>query len=294
MDSWIAAVASDEAYALGEGPVWDAYRERLLWVDIAAGVVHIGHITSGDRIVAGAAYHVDRTVGAVVCSKDGRLLVAGRTGLAVVDPDGTITHGMPLLPPSSRFNDGKCDPSGAFLVGSLHLDGSVTPRSEVLLRIGPDGSATPLDTDLTLSNGLGWSPDGTVFYSTDTIARLIYRRAYDPATGAVGDREVFLRIDGGVPDGMAIDAGGDLWVAVWGAGEVRRYTPDGVQTGVVHVDAPHSSSAAFAGPDLDLLVITTARWDLGPDRLAAHPLSGRIFTARVGVTGLPVAAWRPS
>jgi sugar lactone lactonase YvrE len=261
-------------------------------VDSAAGNVHTGHL-DGDRVVADAGLHVDRTVGAVVCSDDGRLLVAGRTALAEVGLDGSISRGTPLLPPSSRFNDGKCDPAGAFLVGSLFLDGGAAPRSEVLLRIGPDGSATTLDDDLTLSNGLGWSPDGTVFYSTDTIARKVYRRPYDPATGAVGDREVFLHVDGGVPDGMAIDADGHLWVAVWGAGEVRRFTPDGVQTGVVKVDAPHSSSAAFAGPDRDLLVITSARWDLSDERLAANPLSGRIFTVRVGVAGLPVAAWRP-
>jgi sugar lactone lactonase YvrE len=211
----------------------------------------------------------------------------------VVAADGSLSRGTPLLPASSRFNDGKCDPSGAFLVGSLHLDGAARPDSEVLLRIGADGSPTTLDADLTLSNGLGWSPDGTVFYSTDTIARVVYRRAYEPSTGAVGERSVFLRIDGGVPDGMAIDTGGNLWIAVWGAGEVRRYTPDGVQTGVVKVDAPHSSSAAFAGPDLDLLVITSARWDLPPSTLDVYPLSGRIFSVRVGAQGLPVASWQP-
>ncbi len=281
------------AYTLGEGPVWDGRRGRLLWVDIPAGTVHTGHIAPGDRVVEDTAQHIDRTVGAVVCAEDGRLLVAGRTGLAVVDPDGSISRGTPLLPSSSRFNDGKCDPSGAFLVGSLHLDGAARPDSEVLLRIGANGSATTLDADLTLSNGLGWSPDGTVFYSTDTIAQVVYRRAYDPATGAVAQRSEFLRIDGGVPDGMAVDADGNLWIAVWGAGEVRRFTPDGVQTGVVKVDAPHSSSVAFAGPDLDLLVITTARWDLSPEVLDAYPLSGRFFTVRVGAKGLPVASWRP-
>ena len=285
MNLWIGVAASDGAYTLGEGPVWDAPRERLLWVDIARGNVHTGHF-DGARIVEDTARHVDRTVGAVVCSASGHLLVAARAALAVIDD--SLHMGTPLLPPSSRFNDGKCDPSGVFLVGSLFLDGSVRPDSEVLLRIEPDGTATTIDDDLTLSNGLGWSPDGTIFYSADTMAHRIYRRSYDPATGAVGERSVFLTVDGGVPDGLAIDADGNLWVAVWGAGEVRRFTPDGVQTGVVAVDAPNTSSVAFAGPDLDTLVITTAQWNADP---GAHPLSGRIFTARVGVTGSPVAPW---
>jgi sugar lactone lactonase YvrE len=288
-DSWTASVASADAYTLGEGPLWDAARERVLWVDIAAGAVHTGHLV-GERVAPDAVHHVDRTVGAVACSAAGDLLVAGRTSLAVVAADGTITRGSSLLPSSSRFNDGKCDPAGTFLAGSLNL--AEAPGSEVLLRFGPAALAT-IDDDLTLSNGLGWSPDGTVFYSTDTLAGVVYRRSYDAVTGAVGEREVFLRIGGGVPDGMTVDAAGDLWVAVWGAGEVRRFTPDGEQTGVVYVDAPHSSSAAFIGPDLDLLLITTAQWDLLPDDLRRYPLSGRLFTARVGATGQPVAPWRP-
>lgn len=291
MERWIATVASDEAYALGEGPVWDAARERLLWVDIPAGIVHTGHL-AGDRVVADSALRVDRTVGAVVCSDDGHLLVAGRGSLTVVDPSGAFSTGTPILPPSSRFNDGKCDPAGAFLVGSLLLDGSVRPDSEVLVRIGDDGTPTTIDDDLTLSNGLGWSPDGRTFYSTDTIARRVYRRSYSAGTGEIGERSVFLEIDGGVPDGLAVDADGNLWLAVWGAGEVRRYSADGVQTGVVQVDAPHSSSAAFVGPDRDLLMITSARWDLSDAQLAAYPLSGHIFTVRVGVAGSPVASWR--
>jgi sugar lactone lactonase YvrE len=277
-----AGVASTETFSLGEGPVWDGPRERLLWVDIDAGAVHEGRL-DGDRVIVTATHHPDRTVGAVVCSANGELLVAGATTLI---PSG----GRVIAKGDSRLNDGACDPAGRFLVGSLSLDH--TGHDETLVRLEHDGTLTVLDDDLTLSNGLAWSPDGTLLYSIDSIPGIVWVRPYDVATGAVGPRREWLRITDGVPDGMCADADGHLWIAIWGAGEVRRYTPDARPTGdVVEVAAPHTSSVAFVGPGLDRLLITTATAELDAARLAAYPMSGRLFLARVGVTGLPVAPW---
>ncbi|MEU4219484.1 SMP-30/gluconolactonase/LRE family protein [Actinoplanes sp. NPDC026623] len=279
-----ADVACAEVFGLGEGPVWDGPRERLLWVDIPAGAVHEGRL-DGDRVIVTAAHRLDRTVGAVVCSATGELLVAGAKTL--------LPSGARVIPETARhrrLNDGACDPAGRFLVGSMSLDR--TRHGETLVRLEHDGTLTVLDDDLTLSNGLAWSPDGTLLYSIDSVPGIVWVRPYDVATGAAGPRREWLRIGDGVPDGMCADADGHLWIAIWGAGEVRRFTPDARPTGdVVEVAAPHTSSVAFVGPGLDRLLITTATAELGADRLAAYPMSGRLFLVRVGVTGLPVAPW---
>jgi sugar lactone lactonase YvrE len=277
-------VAAPEVHALAEGPYWDAPRARLLWVDILAGAVHEGHL-DGSSVVRTGSRVLDRTVGAVVCGRTGQMLVAGAESLLVVGADGEVSPGPRVLPAGSgrRLNDGACDPAGVFLVGSLDLDDR--PGGEALVRVGPDRGVTTIDDGLTLSNGLGWSPDGTLFYSIDTVPGVVYVRAY-PA----GGRRVLIEPEGS-PDGMCVDAAGNLWIAVWGGGEVRRYCPAGALTGVVEVDAPHVTSVAFAGPGLDRLVITTATKDLTPAQLERHPDSGRLFLADVGAIGLPPTPW---
>lgn len=163
---------------------------------------------------------------------------------------------------------------------------------EVLARL--DGATiTVLDGDLTLSNGLAWSPDGRRLYSVDSVPGVVYARDYDPAAGTTGPRSVFLSVGDGTPDGLCVDAAGHMWIAIWGAGQVRCHAPDGTRRAVVEVAAPHTSSVAFAGPALDVLVITTATEDLSAAQRAAHPDSGRLFTAHVGATGLPSSYWVP-
>jgi sugar lactone lactonase YvrE len=143
-----------------------------------------------------------------------------------------------------------------------------------------------VDDDLTLSNGLGWSPDGGTFYSIDSLRGAVFARSYPS-----GERTVLLQFPDEVPDGMCVDTDGNLWIAIWGAGEVRSFTPTGELRGVVTVPAPHTTCPAFAGPGLDVLVITTATAELTPEQLSAYPLSGHLFTARVGATGLPATPW---
>ena len=162
----------------------------------------------------------------------------------------------------------------------------------MLVRLEADGDLTVLDHDLALSNGLAWSSDGRRMFSVDSLRGTVSVRDYDLETGAVGPRRVHLRIDGGLPDGIAMDAADHLWVAVWGGGEVRRYAPDGTLVDRVATGAPHTSSVAFAGGDLRTLVLTTATSELTEAQLRAHPDSGRMFTARVDVPGLRVVHWR--
>ncbi|MBL7627573.1 SMP-30/gluconolactonase/LRE family protein [Frankia nepalensis] len=285
-----AVTATDEAFGLAESPVWDAARRRLLWVDILAGAVLEGSLDAS-RVTIIRRHQVDSLVGAVTATGDGTLLVAAREHLVLLAPDGTRADGPRLVPAGQgrRLNDGSTDPAGRFVVGTLSLE---TPSSrEALVRLEPDGRITLLDDDLTLSNGLAWSADGTKMYSVDTLRRTVFVRSYDPAGDAVGPRRVHLRISDGLPDGLAADADEHLWIAVWGAGEVRRYAPDGTLTDRVAVPAPHTSSVAFAGDDLRSLVVTTAYAELTTEQRQTYPASGRLFTTSVDVPGIPVPRW---
>jgi sugar lactone lactonase YvrE len=288
-----AVPASREPYGLGEGPVWDTDRNRVLWVDINAGAVHTGTL-GAEGVRHDAVLRFPGTVGAVVISRAGELLVAGARRLYSVSPDGAVSPGPQILPETaaSRLNDGGCDPAGRFLVGSLALDDRA--HDEVLVRVNAAGQVDVIDDDLGLSNGLAFTPDGDELYSIDTTAGVVWIRDYDAASGAVGRRREFLRIEGCSPDGLCVDAQGNLWIAMWGAGEVRSYSSAGEPLAIVDVAAPNTTSVAFVGTDLDRLLITTASEQLSESELARYPDSGRLFIAQVGVSGLPVPAWAGS
>jgi sugar lactone lactonase YvrE len=294
MRTYSAQIALADRHSLAEGPLWDPIRERVLWVDVDRGEVHFGKL-AGDLIEPGEVLRFAETLGAVVCAEDGTLLVAGRRRLTTVLPSGQQIPGIQLLPDEvdSRLNDGGCDPHGRFVVGSMSLDGRA--GSERLWRIGDDDAVETIDADLTLSNGLAWSPDQRTMYSIDTTPGAVWARPFDPVTGALGVRYAlfppFVGTGDDGPDGMCVDVDGNLWIAIWGAGQVRCYSPAGDVLAVVEVDAPHTSSVAFVGPDRDLLMITTASGDLSPDELARHPNSGYLFTARVATSGVPLSFW---
>lgn len=286
-----AQQAGPTTYSLAEGPVWDHRNERLLWVDIHHGNVHTGQLHDG-RIVPADTIHVDSTVGAVALADDGSLLVAGAQ--EVVQLIDGRRHEVARLVPSGqhrRLNDGKCDPAGRFLVGTLTLG---SPGPETLFQIDGDARVRVIDDDLAMSNGLGWSPDGSVLYSVDTGNHVVWRRPYDVRRGTWDPRQHFLTVADGSPDGLTVDRNGGIWLAVWGTGEVRRFAPDGQQIATVHVDAPYVSCPTLAGPDLDQLIITTAIDDLDERQRRDQPGSGALHTIRVGVAGLPSTPWRPS
>jgi sugar lactone lactonase YvrE len=208
-----------------------------------------------------------------------------------VSEGGAVEDWIEIIPEGtrSRLNDGGCDPAGRFLVGSLPLDGR--SGEEVLVRVDGHGAVDVIDNDLGLSNGLGFTPSGDTLYSTDTRPGVIWVRPYDASTGTVGPRREFLRIERGKPDGLCVDRDGNLWIAIWGAGEVRCHAADGALIAVVAVAAPNTSSVAFVGAELDTLLITTASEQLTESQLAEYPDSGRLFTVDVGGRGLPVPLW---
>lgn len=282
--------ATDEIFQLAESPVWDADRNRLLWVDILGRTLLEGALDR-DMVTVTFRHRFREMVGAVTFSDDGTLLVAAQERLVILRPDGTRKEGPQIIPTgqSQRLNDGGTDPAGRFLIGTLSLRGP--SEREMLIRLDSDGGLTELDGDLTLSNGLAWSVDGTLMYSVDTLSGNVFVRDYDAATGAVGTRHVHLHVVDGVPDGIAVDEADHLWVAIWGSGEVHRYDADGNFVDRISVPAPHTSSVAFAGNDLRTLVITTATAELSHEQQRAYPDSGRLFTVGVDVPGLAVHTW---
>ena len=260
---------------------------------------------------------VDGTLGAAVHAEGGGFLLATSRRLEHRDAAGVTVAVWELIPAGQarRLNDGACDPAGRYVVGSMSLEslsqGSSHPRNargdEQLWRLEHDGSVTVLDEGLSLSNGIAWSPDGRVMYSVDTLRHRVYARSYDSVTGDVGVASVLIDVGQGSPDGLTVDSVGDLWIAMWGEGEIRRFAPDGSQRDVLRTGAPYSTSCAFVGPELDLLVVTSASGDEVPllgngvaldGRLGAidpglRRLDGRLLAVHVPVTGLPTRAWRP-
>ena len=285
-----AEQVTDPVHELAEGPVWDAPRERLLWVDILRGLVLEGRLRAGSVEVE-KQHQFDSYVGATAVAPDGALVVAEGHRLTRLAPDGSRTSGPDLFldHPDDRWNDGVCDARGRFLVGTMSLTGA--RHSQRLLRT--DGETTTvLDDDLGLANGMAFSPDDSLLYSTDSVpARQIWVRDYDQSSGVVGPRRPALQLTDAVPDGLCVDASGNLWLAAWSRGQVRCYSPAGDLLDVIDLPAPHTTSLAFVGPELDQLLITTARGELSPAEQEEFPLSGSLFLARPGCTGLPTHPW---
>ena len=285
-----AEQVTEPVFELAEGPVWDAPRGRLVWVDILGKAVHTGRLGTG-IVEIGPSHRFESYVGAVAVADDGSLLVAEDHHLTRLAPDGTRTSGPDLFAdhPGDRWNDGTCDARGRFLVGTASLSGA--RHSQRLLRVDGD-TTTVIDDDLGLSNGLAFSPDGSLLYSVDSVpARQVWVRDYDHDSGAVGPRRPAVELTDALPDGLCVDTSGNLWLAAWSRGQVRCYSPTGVLLDLIELPAPHTTSLAFVGPDLDQLVITTARGELTPAEQAEHPLSGSLFLAGTGCTGLPTHAW---
>jgi sugar lactone lactonase YvrE len=276
---------------LAECPVWtpDGY---LTWVDAFAGKVHASALDdpARDRVAA----H-DGTVGSVIPVADGTWVIGLNQQVWLTDAAGTRSRLLAEIGhshPDHHLNDAKADPDGRLVIGSVN-ERKGTPTAG-LFQLTPGGYRT-LRGAMQLSNGLDWSPDARTFYFTDSDARLIFSADYHD--GSFSGEKVFARVADGLPDGLAVDADGCVWSAVWGAGRIDRYAPDGRMIGTLRVPAPHVTSLTFGGRDLSTLFITTARDGLGARELEAAPGSGSVFMARASVPGQPARlldpAWFP-
>jgi sugar lactone lactonase YvrE len=255
----VAVACSTEQALLGEGARWDGRREELLVVDILAGRVYRGRVADDGGLSLVRAYQVSGTVGAIapVQGDDGWLLAAGR-GFVHLSPDGSLRTLAEVAPAGTRMNDAACDPQGRFRAGTLADDHR--PGGGALYRLERDGRTELMLDGLTISNGLGWSPDGGTMYLVDSGPRVVHAFAFDPDRGTISARRELGTVpeEVGAPDGMTVDAAGDLWVAIYGGGRVNRYSPDGVLRQALTLPAEQSTSCAFAGAGLTRLYVTTA------------------------------------
>ncbi len=263
----------------------------LLWVDILGERVHTADPVTGAR----SHFATGVPVGAAGLTTGGPagagLVLALVNHFATCAADGTGLGRVGSLTthaPAVRFNDGKPDPWGGFCAGTMRWQAyEESAEAGSLYRLAPDGTIAELVAGVSVSNGLDWSDDRRTFYYIDSPAGGIDAFDTDPDSGALSGRRRLLDIApaDGMADGMTLDGDGCLWVAVWGSGELRRYTPKGVLDTVVTVPARQVTSAAFGGADLGTLFITTAREDFTPADRAAEPHAGDIFACTPGVAG---------
>lgn len=297
MDQMVARPVSRERVELGEGCRWDEQTQTLLWVDVFTGRLFQSQYDGGE-LVTSSVVHIDGHLTAVAPLRDRERgwFVAANQGVGYLDRAGN--HTVVAEPEAHqqgrvRTNDAACDPAGRFWVGSMAYD--ATPGAGSLYRVEGE-QYQRVWGDLTISNGLGWSPDGTRMYHVDSGTSTLRVSDFDVSKGTVTNPRplVVLEPGDGVPDGLCVDQAGDLWVAIWGGSQVRRYSPQGELLATVGVAASQPSCCTLGGPDGRTLFITTARADLSDDALATQPDAGRLFAVEVDTPGLPIAAFGPA
>jgi sugar lactone lactonase YvrE len=284
----VAEPVGDVTALLGEGPYWVPEDDCLLWVDISRGQLHRTYFPSGETVTL----DLDAASAAFPATAGG-ILTAGGSKLALHLPaergEQWSTRVIAEVPAREgvRFNDAGVDPAGRVWVGSMHT-GETEPVGQ-LLRLDHGGVLTVVVDGVTVSNGLGWSPDGSQMYYVDSPVRRVDVFDYDPATGRADHRRPFADLSAfdGVPDGLTVDADGCLWVAVWGGGVLRRLAPDGSQDSVIAVPVSQPTSCAFGGPGMTDLYVTTASVGLSEAELSEQPLAGRLLRLHPGPVGLP-------
>lgn len=285
-------LVAEHDHRVGEGPLWHPDEACLYWVDIPTGRCFC---YDPDRDRSERVFSVDRPLGGVTIQADGSLaLFLGAGGVALWDGD-RFEYVVDSIPgeTDSRFNDVVADPEGRVFAGTMPtVDGLGS-----LYRVDPDGSYALVDGGYDVPNGMGFTPDDSGLYVTESEAQTIYRFEYDRATGSLSRRTAFveppLGAEGtheasehgrlGVPDGLAVDETGCVWSARWDGNCVLRHAPDGEVVERIDVPAPKLSAVTFGGPEYEDLYVTTAS---GHDAEDAPP-AGSLFRARPDVGGVP-------
>lgn len=269
---------------IGEGPVLDARTGELCWVDLARG-----HLVRSDL---GRGVDHRWELGTMLGAAAPRAVEPG-FAVAVSDGFGFVVDGAlevvdPVLPTAAtRMNDAKCDPLGRLWAGSTTLD--LVPGRGALHRWDGRSPSTVVREGLTLPNGLGWNLGADTMYLADSATGTVMSAGFDVERGEVGAFRTLVTIDVGVPDGLAVDVEGCLWVAAWGGSAVHRFDPAGRRVRTVRTPVTQPSSCAFA--EDGTLYVTSARAGLDAAALRAEPLAGSVLSIQTGTRGVPVAAF---
>lgn len=274
---------------LGESPVWDSGKNRLLWADITPGKIYAKDLAGGAETV----WQMPEQVGSLGLTDDGRLVVALASGVALFDPAAdSLERLVEIEPeqapfrPQNRLNDGKVGPDGAFWVGSVHVIG---PGGAALWRVTADGQAELKVDGLATSNGLAFSSDGRTMFHVDSGPGWLDRWSLDPETGEITDRRRIAEPGQAVgrADGGAIDADGYYWSAGVSGGRLNRFNFEGTLVDTVSVPVPAPTMPCFGGADMRTLFFTSTRRPEG-----ATEDCGKVFRCRTRVPGVPVHRFR--
>jgi len=282
----------DARNTTGESPLWSARESALYWVDIPAGEVHRWYPSTGERRV----WKLPAAVGSIGLREAGGLVLALRTGFHVFDLEsGELTflcHPEPDVP-TNRLNDGKVSPEGRFWAGTMDERPEKAPVGS-LYRVDSDHRCSRMAGGVKVSNGLAWSPDGRTMYHSDSRSTDIFRYAYDPDTGSIGEREIFVSMppEWGRPDGGAVDEEGCYWGCGISAGRINRFSPAGKLIAYVDLPVTHPTMPCFGGPDGRTLYVTSLRENLSEADLARTPQAGGVFMLQPGVAGAPAALYK--
>ena len=268
---------------VGEGPVWDVATNSLLFVDVSPGRIYRYHPSEAEL----RHFDFGQEVGAAAPTSAGGLVVAARDGVYLTDGNGqgkALVAAIESDNRGNRMNDAKIDSLGRLWAGTMAFD--FAEGAAALYRV--DGrSFVKVLPDLTISNGLDWSPDATKMFFIDSGTYAVDVFDFDLVAGELANRRALVPGEPGtgMPDGLTVDSEGHIWVAYFGTGEVRRFSPAGVLVGSVKLPVSQVTSCCFGGEDLGTLFITTAAYKLTPDQLDAEPLAGSVFACRPGVQG---------
>lgn len=275
---------------LGECPLWQPAERALYWVDVHGKLLQRYDWDSG----AMERYELPEFVGSFAfCAGERReVVLALQRGFMRYDLESRAGAWLAMPNegrPGLRFNDGKCDRRGRFWAGSM-ADAHPRQAEGALYRLDANGEAQAIFGDIYCPNCLVWTADDRYLFFADTPRQRILRFPFHAESGALGEAELFADTRGhpGLPDGGALDIDGCLWNAEWGGGRLVRYTPRGDIDRILPLPTSQTTSCAFVGDKLDVLVITTAQRLLSEDALQAQAgLAGSVFAAHVGTSGLP-------
>ena len=287
----------DDRMQVGECPLWHPTEQVLYWVDIEGKAIHRLDPASG----AHQRWDMASEPSALAHRAGGGLLVTLRSGCAHFDPrDGSVraiaSAPAPYDTATTRFNDGRADPAGRFWVGTIYEPRDQPAAEMFVLERGQ--LRTAWSGGMTVSNGLGFSPDQRTMYHSDTKAHRITRYAYDAASGNVSDPQLLRQFSddknhnyGGRPDGAAVDSAGNYWCAMFEGARILCLSPSGEQLAEIALPARCPTMMAFGGPDLRTLYITSASFKRPEAELEQYPHNGRLLSVRLDVAGRPEPAY---